>query len=457
MTEPLLSVKGLTKHYPINSGLLNRRVGEVKAVENVSFDIYPGETLGVVGESGCGKSTVAMSILRVEEPTAGEVIFNGGDRPPAQGDPDGTHPNDVTAFDESELKRFRRSAQMIFQDPSSSFNPRMKIGSSIAELLLVHGVEDRRRRRAVVENLLERVNLSAEDYDRYPHEFSGGQKQRIALARALVLNPELIVADEPVSALDASVQAEVLSLIDELQDEFGLSLLFISHDMAIVREICDRVAVMYLGEIVEIGETETVFSNPKHPYTEALLSSIPTVDPREQRESIELRRTVPDPADPPSGCRFHTRCHRVLQPDGVELDQAVWRRVLDFRDHVVTGDIDHEAVRKRLRTKESPGTDDTQNIENLSEPAAVDSAGDFAEIRELYELPADIPDSDLDEAVDATIEALLSGENDRAAKIIGTNVETPCEKTVPETTAHGSEHYAACIRHRPEYEGFSSQ
>ena len=325
--EPLLSVRDLEKHYPIRKGLLNRQVGAARAVDGISFDIEEGETLGLVGESGCGKSTAASSVIHLEEPTSGEVIFNGNGREGATRDPDGTHPNDVTKFDDAEMMEFRRGAQMIFQDPSSSFDPRVSVGNGVGELLKVHGMSDRHRRRAIVEDLLERVGLSASDFDRYPHEFSGGQKQRIALARALVLNPDLIIADEPVSALDVSIQAEILSLINDLQDEFGLSLLFISHDMSVIRQICDRVAVMYLGEIVEIGPVEEIFTDPQHPYTEALLSSIPTPDPRASVGGIELKGTVPSPTNPPSGCRFHTRCPearaacRESTPPGYDLGE----------------------------------------------------------------------------------------------------------------------------------------
>ena len=241
--DPLLSVRNLEKHYPITEGVLSRQVGAARAVDGISFDIAKGETVGLVGESGCGKSTAASSIIRLEEPTGGEVIFNG-DRVSSATTANDERSNDVTEFDDERLKAFRRDAQMIFQDPSSSFDPRQTIGGSIAEPLEVHGMNDRARRRAIVENLLEDIGLAAAEYDRYPHEFSGGQKQRIALARALVLNPDLVIADEPVSALDVSIRAEILSLIDDLQDRYGLSMLFISHDMSVIRDVCDRVAVM---------------------------------------------------------------------------------------------------------------------------------------------------------------------------------------------------------------------
>ncbi|OYR70715.1 peptide ABC transporter ATP-binding protein, partial [Halorubrum sp. E3] len=393
MTEPLLSVRDLKKHYPIRKGLFNRQVGAARAVDGISFDIEQGETLGLVGESGCGKSTAASSVIHLEEPTSGEVIFNGNGREGATRNPDGTHPNDVTQFDDNEMMEFRRGAQMIFQDPSSSFDPRVSVGNAVGELLKVHGMSDRHRRRAIVEDLLERVGLSASDFDRYPHEFSGGQKQRIALARALVLNPDLIIADEPVSALDVSIQAEILSLINDLQEEFGLSLLFISHDMSVIRQTCDRVAVMYLGEIVEIGPVEEIFTNPQHPYTEALLSSIPTPDPRASVGGIELKGTVPSPTNPPSGCRFHTRCHKVIQPDGVDIDQEDWRGLLNFRDKVNAGQIDVEGVRENVAASGTEPTD----------------AEIQAEIRREFDIGETVDDPDLEQTLSEALDLLIDG------------------------------------------------
>ena len=440
--EPLLSVRNLEKHYPITKGLFSRRVGTTRAVDGVSFDIYPGETLGLVGESGCGKSTAATSIVRLEKPTGGEVIFNGGDRGGEKRNADDTHPNDVTRFDRTELKAFRRDVQMIFQDPTSSFNPRMTAGSAVAEMLLVHGMSDRRRRRAIVEDLLERVGLAAGDYDRYPHELSGGQRQRLALARALVLNPELVIADEPVSALDVSVQAEVLSLIDDLQTEFDLSVLFISHDMSVIERVCDRVAVMYLGEIVEIGPVDRVFSAPRHPYTEALLSSIPTPDPRADPGRIELTGGVPDPSDPPSGCRFHTRCHRVVQPPEFDLGSDEWRALLDFRDRVVAEDIDIGTVRENATVG---GPTDGSGT-GSDPPSTVESR-----LRAEFGLPDRLSDVDAERRLSEALDALSSGDAASAAETLSTAFRTPCETTVPEQTDHGDGHASACIRHRPEW------
>ncbi|MFO8114429.1 MAG: ATP-binding cassette domain-containing protein [Halorubrum sp.] len=433
--EPLLSVRDLEKHYPIRKGLLNRTVGAARAVDGIGFDIAPGETLGLVGESGCGKSTAATSIVRLEDPTGGEVIFNGGGRAGATRNADGTHPNDVTRFDDRELKAFRRDAQMIFQDPSSSFDPRMSVGSAVAEMLQIHGMSDRHRRRAIVEDLLERVGLSAEDYDRYPHEFSGGQKQRIALARALVLNPELIVADEPVSALDVSIQAEILSLIADLQEEFDLSLLFISHDMSVIREICDRVAVMYLGEIVEIGPTDRIFADPQHPYTEALLSSIPTPDPRSTATGIELTGTVPSPTNPPSGCRFHTRCHKVIQPDDVDVDQSTWRGLLNLRDALDAGSVDVDQIRENFRAGSDVG----------ATPEAVKG-----QIRREFDIEEDVSAAEMESLLDGALDEALDGDLDGAAATLSRRVTTPCEEVAPERTGHAPDHESACLLHGRE-------
>jgi len=427
--EPLLSVRNLEKHYPITQGYLSREVGAARAVDGISFDLRPGETLGLVGESGCGKSTAATSIINLETPTGGEVLFNGGGRWNRQRNEDGSHPNDVTAFADDELFAFRRDAQMIFQDPSSSFDPRMSIGSSVAEPLQVHGMTDQSRRRAIVEDLLEQVGLSAKDYDRYPHEFSGGQKQRIALARALVLNPELIVADEPVSALDVSIRAEILSLISDLQDEYGLSMLFISHDMSVIREVCDRVAVMYLGEIVEIGDAEEVFTDPQHPYTEALLSAIPTADPRAKQANIELRGTVPTPTNPPSGCRFHTRCHRVIQPDGIDIDQENWRSLLNFRDEVLAGQVDVESAREIASTAAGEG----------------DDAEIKSELRTEFDLPESFDDASVDETLTDALDSLLDGDDETAAEQLSTAFTTPCEQSEPAMTDHGDGHQSQCL------------
>ena len=291
--EPILSVRDLKTYYPITSGILNRHVGDVKAVDGVSFDLYPGETLAIVGESGCGKSTLAETLLRLHEPTDGSVHYRG---------------TDLAALGTTELREIRKELQMIFQDPSASLNDRMTVGRIIREPFAIHDELENVDER--VAELMRVVGLEPEDhYDRFPHELSGGQCQRVGIARALALNPSVVIADEPVSALDVSIQAQILTLLSELQAEYDLTFVFVSHDMSVVRHVADRVAVMYLGRIVELTDVETLFSDPQHPYTQALLSSVPEVGTGESADRITLPGTPPDPADPPTGCNFHPRCH----------------------------------------------------------------------------------------------------------------------------------------------------
>lgn len=296
MNHKLLEVKDLKKYYPVTGGLLSRHLGDVKAVDGVSFYINEGETLGLVGESGCGKSTLGRTILRLEEPTEGKIIYNG---------------TDITELDKKALRGLRREIQIIFQDPQSSLDPRMTIDQSIGEPLLIHGMKDDRERAKRVVEILERVGLEAQHALRYPHELSSGQRQRIGIGRVLTLNPRLIIADEPVSALDVSIQAQILNLMLDLREEFGLAYLFIAHDLSVIRQVSHRVAVMYLGKIVELATKDEIFENALHPYTEALLSAIPNIR-QKGKARILLPGSVPSPLNPPSGCRFHPRCHRVL-------------------------------------------------------------------------------------------------------------------------------------------------
>lgn len=298
--EPILQVRNLVKHFPLTQGILiKKHVGAVKAVDGISFDLFQGETLGIVGESGCGKSTVAKLLMTLETATAGEVFYKG---------------QDITKLSGRALKAVRRNIQMVFQDPYTSLNPRMTVGDIIGEPFEIHPeVAPKGSRRQKVQDLLDVVGLNPEYINRYPHQFSGGQRQRIGIARGLALNPEIIICDEPVSALDVSVQAQVINLMEKLQDEFNLSYLFIAHDLSIVRHISDRVGVMYLGKMAEIGSDEQIYEHPTHPYTQALLSAVPVPDPeaREGRERIILTGDVPSPANPPSGCRFRTRCWKA--------------------------------------------------------------------------------------------------------------------------------------------------
>ena len=313
-TEPILEVDGLVKHFPVRTGIVVKRtVGHVRAVDGVSFTLHKGETLGVVGESGCGKSTLAQVLMRLEPPTAGAVRFHG---------------EDVFAKKGRELQRLRRQIQIVLQDPYTSLNPRMTVGDIVGEPFDIHPeVAPKGSRRRKVQDLLDVVGLNPEHINRYPHQFSGGQRQRIGIARGLALRPEIIICDEPVSALDVSVQAQVINLLEDLQREFGLSYVFIAHDLSVVRHLSDRVAVMYLGKIVEIGTEDEIYTRPSHPYTQALLSAVPVPDPavRVDRQRIRLTGDVPSPVNPPSGCRFRTRCWKATEVCADEVPELVVR------------------------------------------------------------------------------------------------------------------------------------
>jgi peptide/nickel transport system ATP-binding protein len=302
--KPLVEVNDLVKHFPLKKGIIfQKQIGAVRAVDGISFDVREGETLGLVGESGCGKSTTARLVTRLLEPTDGQIIYRG---------------EDIAHATRAELKPLRRDMQIIFQDPYSSLNPRKTVGSIIGEPFIIHNLEkDEGRRKKLVQELMDTVGLNPEHYNRLPHEFSGGQRQRIGVARAIALKPKLVVADEPVSALDVSIQAQIINLMSELQRELGLTIIFIAHDLSVVRHVCDRIAVMYLGKIVELAESDQLFEHPRHPYTAALLSAVPVPDPRliKDKQRQVLTGDVPSPTNPPPACRFHTRCPKAR--DGV--------------------------------------------------------------------------------------------------------------------------------------------
>jgi len=298
MAKVLLKVENLKKYFPIRHGMFARHIGDVKAVDDVSFELFEGETLGIVGESGCGKSTTGRAIMRLSDPTAGAITFNGVE---------------LTALNNEEMRKARRDIQMVFQDPYASLNPRHTIEKILEEPLIVHGIGSVQERKKKVYEYLEIVGLSAYHAKRYPHQFSGGQRQRIGIARALMTNPKLIIADEPVSALDVSIQAQVLNLMQKLQEDLQLTYIFIAHDLGVVRHISDRVGVMYLGKMVELAESESLYNEPLHPYSQALLSAVPIPDPQFEREQFILKGDIPSPSNPPSGCTFHTRCPKAME------------------------------------------------------------------------------------------------------------------------------------------------
>ena len=311
--KKLVEIKNLIKHFPVKKGLFKKTVGLVKAVDDVSLDIYEGETLGLVGESGCGKSTLGRVLVRLINPTSGDIIFDN---------------KNLNSYSNKELRSQRQYFQIIFQDPNSSLDPRSTIGKSIEEALIIHGMKDRLERQKKVSEMLNLVGIPANAAERFPHEFSGGQRQRIGIARALILKPKLVVCDEPVSALDVSVQAQVLNLLNDLKDELSLTLLFISHNLSVVENVSDRIAIMYLGQIIELLDSSKFAANCKHPYSKALLSAIPVPDPNIKKERIILKGDVPSPINPPNGCRFHTRCPEAIakckntEPSLIELSQG---------------------------------------------------------------------------------------------------------------------------------------
>lgn len=315
MKQPLVEVKNLRKYFPIRKGIFNRTVNHVKAVDGLDFTIFKGETLGLVGESGCGKSTTGRTILQLLKPTEGEVLYEG---------------KNLVGMPKNELRKLRRDLQIVFQDPYASLDPRLTVGEVISEPLEIHNICTGKEKQKRVEQLLNDVGLNSYHANRYAHEFSGGQRQRIGIARALALNPKLIVADEPVSALDVSIQSQVITLLQDLQEQYNLTYLFIAHDLSVVKHISDRVGVMYLGRIVEIGDKDTIYDNPLHPYTKSLLSAVPVPNPLVKRERIILKGDVPSPSNPPNGCTFHTRCSEcmdICRTEGPRFTQVEGRYI----------------------------------------------------------------------------------------------------------------------------------
>ncbi|WP_123536285.1 dipeptide ABC transporter ATP-binding protein [Halosimplex salinum] len=454
----LLSVEGLTKHFSQAEDLLDEYLGReqspIRAVDGVSFDVYEGETLGLVGESGCGKSTTGRTLLRLLEPTDGRVVFAG---------------DDLADLDKDGLRRKRRDMQMIFQDPLSSLDPRMTAGKTIAEPLTIHGLPEsepegsrREQRRDRVLELMDAVGLDPDQFDRYPHELSGGQRQRVGIARALAVDPDFIVCDEPVSALDVSVQAQIINLLEDLQGEFGLTYLFIAHDLSVVRHICDRVAVMYLGEIVEIAETADLFSDPKHPYTRSLLSAIPEPDPSVTADRILLEGDVPDPADPPSGCRFRTRCPAVIPPADVAIEQETYREVMDYRQRVADRSIDVDAMWATAADDAQAATDGgtagsdggptgsrTGDGSGASDRSASLSAFVETAFAELFDTRLDGRNRTV---VRKSLEHLAVEEWDAAELVLRDRFESVCERRHP--VLQDDPHPAAChLYEQPDSDG----
>lgn len=417
---PLVEVNGLKTYYDTSGGVFSKP--PVKAVDGVSFKIDQGETLGLVGESGCGKTTLGRTLVQLESATEGEVMFDG---------------TDITSLSGDGLKAWRKQAQVVFQDPDSSLNDRMTVGELVREPLDVYEWKTPRDRRTHVQDLLNTVGLREEHYYRYPHQFSGGQKQRIGIARALALQPDFLVLDEPVSALDVSVQAQILNLLKDLQDEFGLTYLFIAHDLSVVQHICDRVAVMYLGNIMEISETEALFTDTQHPYTKSLLSAIPEPDPTIDRDRLTLRGTPPNPRSPPSGCPFSTRCPMKIRPEEFrDIHDDTWGSIETFRTVVRERSSQNPKLTEYVR--ELLGRDpDTVNADRLYE----ETFGDI-----------NLPD-EVEAYINEALEILRTETPEATHAFLEESFDGVCDNEEPEFHKRDSStHLSYCHRHRAEYE-----
>jgi len=423
--DPLLELTGLKKHFSQTDGIIDRLLSgsqHVEAVNGVDLTIQEGETVALVGESGCGKSTLAQTIINLHDPTDGSVKFAG---------------EEVTGLSQREMRKYRREMQMIFQDPLASLNPRKTVGRILKSPMEVHDIGDSDEERTeLAKEQLVRVGLKESHINRYPNQFSGGQQQRIAIARVLTLEPSLLLADEPVSALDVSVQAQILNLLERLQDELGLSILFIAHDLSVVRYIADRVAVMYLGEIVERAPTEELFENPQHPYTQSLLSAIPRIDPDDRAERIILEGTVPSPIDPPSGCRFHTRCPKVIPPEDWPGTQPQFKAGFVFRNRIEEGEIDPEAMRDFLELER----------EHVTDEDVVDAIVEESIRFNVDKLPTDAEEKIRSAATAITIE----DDWEQAQQLVTEAFPTPCNQEEPRSIAlDRKDHTAACHRLDP--------